>query len=75
MKAIVSITLILLLHGINSVPSNAIRICASRKKNIENFPLKQSIASVPENLPNDNSITHIAVSVVICMIYLHKGIY
>ncbi|XP_017889163.1 bone morphogenetic protein receptor type-2 isoform X2 [Ceratina calcarata] len=57
MKAIVSITLIALLHGINSIPINA-RKCASRKKNIDNFPLKQNIPSVPESLPNDSNVIH-----------------
>ncbi|XP_076636027.1 kinase protein wishful thinking [Colletes latitarsis] len=59
MKAIVSITLIVLLCGINSTPINAIRICASRKKSIENLSLKQNAPSVPENIPNDSNIARI----------------
>lgn len=62
MKAIVSITLILLLYGINSIPINAVRICASRKKNIENLPLKQNALSVPENIPNNSNLVHTIVS-------------
>ncbi|XP_060822783.1 bone morphogenetic protein receptor type-2 isoform X2 [Bombus pascuorum] len=58
MKAIVSITLIVLLYGINSVPISAIRICASRKKNNENFLLKQNTPSVPEDLLNDSNVIH-----------------
>ena len=62
MKAIVSITLIVLLYGINSVPISAIKICASRGKDNENFTLKQNITSVPEDLLNDSNIIHTAVS-------------
>lgn len=62
MKAIVSITLIVLLYGINSVPISAIRICASRKKNNENFLLKQNTPSVPEDLLNDSNVIHTGVS-------------
>ncbi|XP_012151417.1 kinase protein wishful thinking isoform X2 [Megachile rotundata] len=58
MKAIVSITLIVLLYGINSIPINAVRICASRKKSIENLPLKQNAQSVPENISNDSNVVH-----------------
>ncbi|XP_033356226.1 bone morphogenetic protein receptor type-2 isoform X2 [Bombus vosnesenskii] len=58
MKAIVSITLIVLLYGINSIPISAIRICASRKKNNENFLLKQNTPSVPEDLLNDSNVIH-----------------
>lgn len=65
MKAIVSITFIVLLYGINSVPISAIRICASRKKNNENFPLKQNTPSVPEDFLNDSNIIHTAVSLIL----------
>ncbi|XP_043525345.1 bone morphogenetic protein receptor type-2 isoform X2 [Frieseomelitta varia] len=60
MKAIVSITLIVLLYGINSVPISAIKICASRGKDNKNFTLKQNITSVPEDLLNDSNIIHTA---------------
>ncbi|KAG7201570.1 hypothetical protein KM043_004316 [Ampulex compressa] len=56
MKAIVSLTLVTLLCGISSAPTNAIRICASRKKTIENISLKQNTPGVPEDIPNDNSV-------------------
>lgn len=62
MKAFVSITLTVLLCGINSAPINAIRICASRKKSIENLSLKQNTPSVPETIPNDSNIAHTIVS-------------
>jgi len=56
MRAIVSITLITLLCGISSVPINASRLCASRKKNIESLSLKQNSASVPEDISNDHDV-------------------
>lgn len=71
MKAIVSITLIVLLYGINSVPISAIKICASRGKENENFTLKQNITSVPEDLLNDSNIIHTAVSSNY-IVYLYK---
>lgn len=69
MKAIVSITLIVLLCGINSAPINAIRLCASRKKNIENLSLKQHIPSLPENIPNNSNVAHTIVSLKYVMYY------
>lgn len=56
MRAIVSITLITLLCGISLAPINAIRRCASRKKNVENFSLKQNLAGVLEATSNDHNV-------------------
>jgi len=56
MRAIVSIALITLLCGISLAPINAIRRCASRKKNVENLSLKQNSAHVPEDTSNNHNV-------------------
>lgn len=63
MRAIVSIALIALLCGICLAPINAVRICASRKKNVENL-------SVPENVSNGHNVGHPIVSYCKVVIFL-----
>ncbi|KYN01517.1 Bone morphogenetic protein receptor type-2 [Cyphomyrmex costatus] len=70
MRAIVSILMITLLCGISLAPINAIRKCASRKKNVENFSLKQNSAGVPEDTSNDHNINE-DVKFEICNNFCH----
>ncbi|KAG5326756.1 BMPR2 protein, partial [Acromyrmex heyeri] len=70
MRAIVSIVLITLLCGISLAPINAIRKCASRKKNVENLSLKQNSAGVSEVTSNDHNINE-DVKFEICNNFCH----
>ncbi|XP_020292585.1 bone morphogenetic protein receptor type-2 [Pseudomyrmex gracilis] len=60
MRTIVSVTLIILLYGVvlilSLVPINAIRICASRKKNFETLSLKQNSTGISQDGSNDQNV-------------------
>lgn len=60
MKVSVSIALLSFLYGISSVPINASRICASKKKNVENIYLQQNAHGV-EDVSHEIDGLHIQV--------------
>lgn len=55
MRAIVPIVLVGLLYGISSAPIKASRMCASRKKAIENISLKQNSGDTLEVVSNESN--------------------
>lgn len=75
MRAIVSVVLITLLCGISLAPINAIRRCASRKKNVENLSSKQNSAGVPEDTSNDHNVDRVIVNYNKLLCFLNKILY